>query len=111
MRIANSRRPVAPSSSWRPHRLRHDRTLFALVILNALLLMTTSALADGNVPDDLLRSVAADFGGDNVDDDRPRTTAHNECGGRCSCLGEYMDCANVELRRFEERLPDWITIL
>lgn len=104
MRITDIRREA---SSSRRQRLLFDWTIAICSVV--LLMSATSALADGNVPDDLLRSV--DTAAEIDDDDRPRTTANNECGGRCACLGEYMDCANVQLSRFEERLPDWIRVL
>lgn len=82
----------------------------------SMLLCSSALQADVQIPDDLLgESTGVGGAAAGVDDGGAHhahhPTAINECGGRCSCLGEYMDCANVHMVRFEERLPSWITTL
>lgn len=104
--------------------------LLILLCLGVLLAPPFIGGADAPLPDDLLHSMSSsgdvsDFGSpvdflhehdDDADDrrhddDLHRAKAANECGGKCSCLGEYMDCANVRMVQFEEHLPDWIKTL
>lgn len=80
----------------------------------SILLCSLQLCADVHIPEELLNEagIASAGSAEGINNDHHHhPTAINECGGRCSCLGEYMDCANVHMVRFDEHLPEWITTL